>query len=59
MLALEEFDDWVQGLGVVGTRLFILAGGGNTILEFAYDSGQRIGEFPLEGIPYAQGLACR
>jgi hypothetical protein len=59
VLTLQDYDDWVHGLAVVGARLFVLAGNGDTILVFDDDTGEREGEVLLDGISSAQGLACR
>jgi WD40 repeat protein len=59
VLPLEGHDGWVHGLGVVDSRLFVLTGeAGVTILVFDDNTGEQIGEVPLDGIPYAQGLSC-
>lgn len=54
-LVLEGYDDWIRGMSIVGSRLFLHDG--FILREFDRDSGAAVQGFELEGM--REGLACR
>ena len=59
-VVLEDWDDWVFGLAVVGGRLVVLGPAQERMVrQYDVGSGALLGELPLPDLDLPQGLACR